>query len=445
MIPIITPTKMAELDAAAAPLMQRLIDRAGRATAKSVLAMLGGSYGRRVLIVAGPGNNGSDGRRAAHHLSRRGVRVEIIGPSDRIRTNPDLVVDAAFGTGLRRPYRFPSVDAATPVLAVDIPSGVDGLTGELHGKPTKATRTITFAALKPGLVLEPGRSFCGEVKVAEIGLGIGAPNCGVVEACDVASVLPQRLADSHKWLSAIRIVGGSTSMQGAATLAASAAQRAGAGLVQLAMPGSTGGGPVETVGHALGVSGWGAEAIADTARLQVMLIGSGLGRDDLESTKLALTVELPLVVDGDALLPETLVSLKSRTAATVLTPHEGEWRRLGGSTSVDRIAATKEFAQQTGAVIVRKGPTTVVADPGGDVRVIADGSPVLATAGTGDVLAGIIAGLMAQNTPAFDAAWAGVWLHAAAGNLAGLGAVAGDLPDLLQAVLVALRDHETVP
>ncbi len=356
-----------------------------------------------------------------------------------------------------------------PVLAVDIPSGVDGLSGELLGRPVAATATVTFAALKPGLVLEPGRSFSGVVSVADIGLDVGAAAAGVVERSDVAAVLPRRASDAHKWRSALRVIGGSASMPGAASLAASAALRAGAGLVQLATPGSAEPGaspsvvrPTEAVGRPLPASRWGSQATAGSERLRAILAGPGLGRghaacepgpsgesgDAGVAGELAAVCEvgLPLVLDGDALQPGILDRVAARKAPTVLTPHEGEWRRLGGSADPDRLSAVRDLARSCGAVVVRKGPSTVVAAPDGRVRVVADGSPVLATAGTGDVLAGAIVGLIAQGADAFDAAWAGAWLHAAAGNAGGPGTLAGDLPALLASEAAAVsEDAEASP
>ena len=190
--------------------------------------LLGGTYGRRVAIIAGKGNNGADGRAAATRLERRGVRCVVLDPD--IATLPievDLVFDAAYGTGLSRPYDFPAVPDGVPVLAVDIPSGVDGLTGARLGSPVAADRTITFAALKPGLLLEPGRELSGEVVIADIGLDTSDATIDLVEGSDVADWLPVPAATVHKWHHAIRIIGGSSTMTGAPRLAARSAQRLG--------------------------------------------------------------------------------------------------------------------------------------------------------------------------------------------------------------------------
>ncbi len=446
MIPVVTPAEMAAIDAAAPEPVEELIDRAARAVALEAVRMLGGTYGRRVVVVAGPGNNGADGRVAAGHLARRGVRVrvhDVVSAPQEIR-DVDVVIDAAFGTGLSRPYDFPAVGPGVRVLAVDIPSGVDGLTGELVGRPVVADRTITFAALKPGLVLEPGRSHCGVVTVADIGLDVVRASASVVEHEDLAGWIPPRPADDHKWRTAVRVIGGSVGMEGAAHLAASAAQRAGAGLVQLACPGgSTSGGPVEAVGHPLPTMGWGAEAAANVERLSAVLIGPGLGRDDPVSIDSVLAVDLPLVIDGDALVPELAETLRQRSASTVLTPHDGEWRRLGADTGPDRMEATRAMARETGAAVVRKGPTTVVAAPTGEVRIITAGTAALATAGTGDVLAGLVVGLLARGVTAFDAASAAVQLHAEAAALHPAGLVAGDLLNRLPQVLARIGEAPT--
>lgn len=405
--------------------------------------MLGGVYGRRVAIVAGPGNNGADGRVGARHLNRRGVRAHVVDVADTptIIDGVDLVIDAAFGTGLSRSYSFPRVAPEVAILAVDIPSGVDGLTGELVGAPVFADRTITFAALKPGLLLEPGRSHCGDVLVADIGLDVSRATVFVTEHADLVAWVPTRPADDHKWRTAVRVIGGSLGMEGAGYLAAAAAQRVGAGLVQLASPGgAAGAGPAEAVGHRLPATGWGPAAAGNIDRLHAILLGPGLGRDDLASVHDILAVDLPVVVDGDALVPEIMTMLPTRTPATVLTPHDGEWRRLGGDPSNDRIAATVDMARSTRAVVVRKGPTTIVASPDGQARVVTAGSAALATAGTGDVLAGLVVGLLAQGIDAFDAATAAVQIHAEAGALDPVGLVAHDLVDRLPHVLARISE-----
>jgi ADP-dependent NAD(P)H-hydrate dehydratase / NAD(P)H-hydrate epimerase len=435
---------MAEVDAAAPESTAELIDRAARAVARVAVRMLGGTYGRRVVVLVGPGNNGADGRVAADHLRRRGVRCQVVHVGDASPVLPaaDLVIDAAFGTGLSRPYFAPEIVAGTPVLAVDIPSGIDGLTGELLGHPLSAERTVTFVALKPGLVLEPGRSIAGVVEVADIGLDPGSVDTHAVTDSDVAALLQDRPTDDHKWLSGVRIIGGSPGMTGAAALAARAAQRSGAGIVQLAMPGARGDeGPIEAVGHPLPAKDWAEAAFAPLdGRIRAVLIGPGLGSLPPDASALAAAIECPLVIDGDALQPSIVARLGARSAFTVLTPHDGEWKRIGGSDEADRLAATRAFAVAHQVTVVRKGPTTVVAAADGHVRVITSGSPALASAGTGDVLAGCIVALLARGHEGLDAATVAAHVHGSAGTALGPGLVASEVADRLAVEFSALRD-----
>ncbi|MEZ5245907.1 MAG: NAD(P)H-hydrate dehydratase [Acidimicrobiales bacterium] len=436
---------MTEIDAAAADRIDDLIDRAGRAVARSAIRMLGGSYGRRVVVLAGPGNNGADGRVAAHHLERRGVRVTVVDALTAPSALPaaDLVVDAAFGNGLSRDYVAPAVAPFTPVLAVDIPSGVDGLTGRCLGAPLRADRTVTFQALAPGLVLEPGRDLAGSVEVVDIGLALGDVSVHVVEPSDVGALLTRRPVDDHKWRSGVRVVGGSPGMTGAAWLAARSAQRCGAGIVQLSMPGARGDeGPIESVAVPLPLDGWADAAFATIEeRVCAVLVGPGLGPVGGVELMAACGLDQPVVFDGDALRPELVTMLADRAAATVLTPHDGEWRRLGGSDDADRIGATRAFAQAHQVTVVRKGPTTIVAAPDGSARVIVSGTAALATAGTGDVLAGAIVALLARGHSGPDAATIAAHVHGVAGARLGPGLVASEVADLLPAVIADLGAH----
>jgi len=445
-IPILTPDEMAAVDAAARAPVEVLIERAGAAVAREALDLLGGGYGRRVVVLAGKGNNGADGRSAAVWLRRRGVRVEVVDAVDAPARLPDadLVVDAAYGTGFRGEYTAPDV-GDTPVLAVDIPSGVDGATGEEHGRVLPAARTVAIAALKPGLVLEPGRSRAGQLVVADIGLDLGEPSASVVEAHDVRDWLPSRATASHKWQASVLVVAGSAGMTGAGCLAAAAAQRAGAGMVRLGSPGVADdpGRPVEAVGLALPAAGWTEVVLEAAPRFQALVIGPGLGVG--ASTQAAVrdvvaAAGLPLLIDGDALtaLGRDVASvLGERRTPTVLTPHDGEYERLTGARPrPDRLDAAQRLATETGAVVLLKGPSTVVAAPDGRVRMVTSGDARLATAGTGDVLSGIIGALLARGLPPLEAAAAGAWLHARAGVLGpSVGLVASDLIDDLPAVL----------
>jgi len=451
MLPVLTPDEMAAVDAAAPEPVEVLIGRAGAALAREALALLGGAYGRRVVVVAGKGNNGNDGRDAARRLERRGVRVQVIAAPDAPPVLPacDLVIDAAYGTGFRGEYFAPD-PAGAPVLAVDIPSGADGLTGQVGGRPVAATRTVTFAALKPGLLFHPGRALAGAVAVADIGLDVSGARGGVVEAADVAGWVPARPPDAHKWRAAVMVAAGSPGMTGAAHLAARSAYRAGAGMVRVATPGleSDPALPTEAVGIAVPAAGWDAVVIDELARMGALVLGPGLGRGAPAVAAihhLAGSAPVPLVVDGDGLSAlgtqvGDILARRDPDAAAVLTPHDGEFARLAGDPpGPDRIAAARGLAGAVGAIVLLKGPTTTVAHPDGRVRLNVAEDARLATAGTGDVLSGVIGSLLAQGVDAFDAAAAGAWLHArAAQEGPARGLVASDVVEGLPAALAAV-------
>ena len=427
-----------------------LIERAGSAVARMAREMLGGTYGRTVNVIAGKGNNGADGRAAARSLAERGVRIRLFDAADCPPRLPaaDLVIDAAYGTGFHGEWRAPRVGAA-PVLAVDVPSGVNGLTGEAGRGVLPADRTVTFAALKPGLLLGAGRGLAGDVEVVDIGLDTSRARAGLVELADVAGWWRPRPPTAHKWSRAVRVVAGSPGMTGAAHLAAGAAQRAGSGMVSLSSPGVEPSAPPEIVCRRLPAFDWSSAVLADLHRYHALVIGPGLAREEFTVDAVRATVagaKLPVVVDGDGLFamawnPQGAATLlRRREDPTVLTPHDGEFGLLAGTRpGADRFAAARRLAADTGAVVVLKGPATVVAEPGGEVRVIASGDARLATAGTGDVLAGIIGALLATGMPAFDAAAAAPWIHAEAARLgAPTGMVASDLLDAIPAVLERL-------
>jgi ADP-dependent NAD(P)H-hydrate dehydratase / NAD(P)H-hydrate epimerase len=447
-LPVVTPEEMRAVDAAAPEPVEVLVERAGAAVARAAVDLLGGTYGRRVMVVAGKGNNGADGRAAAARLARRGVRVEVVdaaGVPDRLPA-ADLVVDAAYGTGFRGAWDAPDPGGA-PVLAVDVPSGVDGLTGEVGGRAMAAVRTVTFAALKPGLLFGDGPRLAGEVQVADIGLDVSAAGAHLVEGADVAAWLPGRPRSTHKWKAAVWVLAGSPGMTGAAHLAARSAQRAGAGYVRLGSPGLDDDPlrPTEAVGRALPAEGFAGDVLDDLDRFGALAAGPGLGLAEATVAGVRDVVAgaaVPVVVDGDGLSalaaaggPKAVLS--GRSAATVLTPHDGEFARLAGAPpGADRVDAARRLAARLGATVLLKGSTTVVADPGGTVLLTATGDARLATAGTGDVLTGVVAALLAQGLPPSRAAAAGAWLHGRAGALGfRRGLVAGDLVDLLPAVL----------
>ncbi len=418
---------MAAVDAAAPEPVDVLIDRAGAAVARTALQLLGGGYGRRVVVVAGKGNNGADGRAAATRLRRRGVVTEVIDATAVPRDLPvaDLVVDAAYGTGFRGEYRAPDA-AGAPILAVDVPSGVDGLTGEIHGEPDHALVTVTFAALKPGLLLHPGRSLAGEVVLAPIGLDCSSAAAGLVEVDDVTAWTPARAADAHKWRGCSagrgRLAGhdrrGSSGCRRGPTSRARACCASRRRVCSTTPPVPPRPSAVEAPRH-----GWAPAVLATVDRAGAAVVGPGLGRHDAdvgEIRRVVTEIPIPLVVDGDglsALDVDAAALIGKRTAPTVLTPHDGEAERLlGRRPGPDRLGEARELAATMGAVVLLKGPTTVVADPAGEARFVTTGDARLATAGTGDVLAGIISALLARGASALDAAAAGAWLHGRAGE-----------------------------
>ncbi|HYI61371.1 MAG TPA: NAD(P)H-hydrate dehydratase [Acidimicrobiales bacterium] len=493
MIPVVTPEEMGAIDAAAPEPVEVLVERAGAAVARAALDLLGGAYGRRVVVVAGPGNNGADGRAAAVRLRRRGVRVAVLDAGDLPPTLPlaDLLIDAAYGTGYRhrgdgRGWAPPPAPEGAAVLAVDIPSGVDGLSGRAAGHPWAAARTVTFAALKPGLVLGAGPGLAGEVTVADIGLDVSTATAHVVEDADVVAWLPAPARDTHKWRAACWIVAGSPGMTGAAHLAAAGAQRAGAGYVRLSTPGlaDAPGAPTEVVAVPLPDGGWAAAVLDDVDRIRALGVGPGLGTGEATAEQVRALVGAvdrpPVVVDGDGLtaLAGDVDGALTRGPGpcpgdgrrggrgeggdghptVVLTPHDGELARLGGDPSApDRLAEVRALAARRGAVVLAKGAPTVVADPGGRVLVATTGDARLATAGTGDVLTGAIAALLAQGLDPTEAAAAGAHLHGRAGALAAAaragaprarqepvpcrrGLVAGDVAAHLPAALALLPE-----
>ncbi len=459
MIPVVTPAEMDDVDRGASQPVEVLIGRAGAATASAAVRLLGGGYGRRVVVVAGSGNNGADGRAAAARLGARGARVCVVDPSEPSLPPADLVVDAAYGTGLSRAYT-PADPGRAPVLAVDIPSGVNGATGEIPdgGGALVAQETVTFGALKPGLLLGAGPAHTGAVTVAGIGLAdraARAATCWLVTDDDVAARLPPRPPSGHKWQTAVGVVSGSPGMTGAPWLVSRAAMRAGAGYVRLGIPGVDPGRaglpPGEAVGVALPAEEWAGAAVEAVERCRAVVVGPGLGRParpgpDTQVGRFLAGSDLPAVVDADGLnslgslaAVAAVAGARGRSAPLVLTPHEGEWSRLaGGPPGADRLAAVRDAARATAAVVALKGSVTVVAAPDGRTLVAGAGSPRLATAGTGDVLSGIIGAFLARGVPAFEAAALAAHVHGRAGAAGPAeGLLASDLPELVSAWLSA--------
>ncbi|HEV7886531.1 MAG TPA: NAD(P)H-hydrate dehydratase [Acidimicrobiales bacterium] len=427
MIPVLTVEEMRAVDRAAPEPVAVLIERAGAAVARAGLDLLGSAYGMRAVVVAGPGNNGADGRVAARLLERRGVRVQVVEASSAagaVLPACDLVIDAAYGTGFRGSYDPPDPGFAL-VLAVDIPTG--GV--------VQADATVTFAALKPVHLYDPEP--CGVIEVADIGLDVSGARAWLVEDDDVRLGLPRRGRDGHKWESAVFVAAGSAGMMGAPLLVARGAMRAGSGYGRVGVPGSEASAwppGNEAVAVSLPASGWADSVLAELERCRALVVGPGLGRSD-EAAKnvqrLVAESPVPVVVDADG-----LNALGERPSIgrddVVLTPHEGEFKRLGGELGEDRLAAVRALASETGACVLLKGSTTTVAAPDGRVLFAAAGRPSLATAGTGDVLAGVISAFAARGLDVFEAAAFAAHAH---GRAAGLGLreglVAGDLPDLV--------------
>lgn len=438
MLPVVRIAEMQAVDAEAPEPVDVLVDRAGAAVARAALDLLGGAYGRRTVVVAGPGNNGADGRVAAARLARRGVRTTVFDVADAPPVLPeaDLVIDAAFGTGISRAYDAPDPGAAL-VLAVDIPSGIHGDTGRAVGRPMRADLTVTFAGLKPGLLLGDGPAHTGAVRIADIGLDVSRATIHLVDDASAAARWPRRRRGAHKWHQAVLVVAGSPGMTGAASMAAEAAQRAGAGMVRLVSPGvgHAPDAPREVVTVLVDEAGWADALVDDPGKVHAAAVGPGLGtsmatRHQIRTLLAGLRV--PVVVDGDgltALGADAAAVLAQRRAPTVLTPHDGEFARLAGAPpGDDRIADVRALAQATGAVVLLKGPTTVVAGPDGRVRLARAGDERLATAGTGDVLTGIVAALLAGGLDPLDAAAVGAHVHGLAGRTAPApGAVASDV------------------
>jgi ADP-dependent NAD(P)H-hydrate dehydratase / NAD(P)H-hydrate epimerase len=465
-IPVLTPVEMAEVDRNAGEPVEVLIERAGFAVARAALQMIHGGYGRRVVVVAGRGNNGADGRAAARYLARRGAAVTVVdaaGLGGEGRLGPaDLVIDAAYGTGLSRPYTPPDPGPA-PVLAVDIPSGLSGLTGlPIDGSDggrdgrdlasaVRAQRTVTFAAYKAGLLLGLGPEQAGAVEMVDIGLGPlveAACSTWLVTDADVAEHWPARGLNAHKWQSAVQVVAGSPGMYGAPWLVGRGALRSGAGYARIGVPGAPPGGglpPGEQVALELPAEGWASVAAAGLNRVKALVVGPGLGErvagspgPRSEVARLLAASPVPTVVDADGLralsdLDSVTEVVRSRGTPTVLTPHEGEYSRLvGRPPGEDRIADVRAVAARTGAVVLLKGSLTVVAHPDGRVLLVNAGSARLATAGTGDVLSGAIGAFLARGLPALEAAAFAAHAHGRAASFGPAeGLVASDLPDLI--------------
>jgi NAD(P)H-hydrate epimerase len=459
---VLTRDEMRAADAAALADVshETLVRRAGTAVGVAALGMLGGAYGRRVIVVAGKGSNGADGRVAAALLERRGARVQVVEAETVGGGAPlppcDLVIDGAYGTGFRGSYDAPGVPEGAAVLAIDIPSGVDADTGEAPGDAVRADRTVTFAALKPGLLQGAGPARGGTVEVADIGIGFPTPQAALVEDADVVASVPARVRGVNKWTTAVGVAAGSAGMEGAAVLCTRGAMAAGSGMIRLGSPGDpTTAWPTEVVRMRLPAEGWSGAFLEAAAKCKAIVIGPGLGTGDAVAEEIRAVVAnapVPLVIDADALTAlgdssSARTLLDKRSAPSILTPHDGEYARVAGSPpGEDRLAAARRLAEAVGAVVLLKGPLTAVARPGGgatDVLLSDAGGPALATAGSGDVLSGIIGAFLARGVGAQEAAALAAHVHGRAASLGPAeGLVAGDLPGLVARFLSGRRSDD---
>lgn len=456
---VINPRQMRVIDAEAMSAglpLDVLVQRAGTEVARVARRMMGGVYGRTVVLVAGKGSNGADGRVAGRLLADLGVRVHVLDAEKMPLRIPrcDLIIDAAYGTGFRGEWNPPS-SRGIPVLAVDIPSGLDGLTGRAGPHVWKAEQTVTFVALKPGLLFGQGPALSGEIEVVDIGISlgmrsgrrtdVGSVDAHQVEESDVARWLPARPVSAHKWNASVFALAGSETMMGAAHLVSRAAMRMGAGIVHLATPGISGDPslPIEIVRRSLPSHAWASEVLGDFERFQSAAVGPGLGRDDdvaSQTRQVIASSHLPMVIDGDGLYCVAWGGqgardiVRSRSGATIVTPHDGEYTMLlGDRPSPDRLASARRLAIDLNCVCLLKGPTTVVAEPSGEALIVSNADQRLATAGSGDVLAGMIAALLARGVQPFHAAAAAAWIHGKAASLYEYeeGLIASDLIDLI--------------
>jgi hydroxyethylthiazole kinase-like uncharacterized protein yjeF len=478
---LLTPRQMAEADRAAIaggiPGIE-LMENAGRKVADAISRRW---PPRPAIVLCGPGNNGGDGFIAARLLAERGwpVRLALLGAVPALRgdaaqaaarwpgkvellepatlDDAALAVDGIFGAGLARPVEGIAravieriTERRLPVVAIDVPSGVDGASGEVRGCAPQAALTVTFFRKKPGHLLLPGRSYCGEAVLEQIGIpdtvldGI-RPDLAENDPAWWVAAYSRPGLEAHKYTRGHAVVAGGAVMTGAGRLAARAAARIGAGLVTLAAPEAAfaiyAAALTGVIVHPVAGPDDFRALLADQRR-NAALIGPGAGVGDETRAKVLaiLGAGKQAVLDADALTsfaadPETL--FRGISAPCVMTPHAGEFARLFDPAG-SKTERARRAARQSGAVILLKGADTVIAAPDGRVAVNANAPPHLATAGSGDVLAGMVLGLLAQGMEPFAAAAAAVWIHGAAASRFGLGLVAEDLIDAVPPVLAAL-------
>lgn len=449
-----------------------LMDRASFGLAMQCCALLRAMRGRvrgaRVVVLAGSGGNGGDALFAGARLAERGCRVDAVLATDRVHApglaallraggwshgvdvaealvqEADLVLDGLVGIGAGGALRPPmdelaalTQDTEALVVAVDVPSGVQADTGIVLGAAVQADLTVTFAALTPGLLTGAGRTHAGATSVVDIGIddafadSVASGSIAVIEERDVAAWLPEPAVDDHKYRrGVVGLAAGSATYPGAGILAARAASSGLAGMVMSLR--DTGIPDIVNVA-----------SVSDATRVTAWTAGSGWDAADGASSELLsslIAADVPLVIDASAtaLLADAgmAASVAGRRAATVLTPHEGEFARFCAAPVADRIAAARAAAAQFDAVVLLKGPGTVIADPRGSVLIDDLGGPELAVAGSGDVLAGLLGATLATGLPALQAAAAATWLHSAAGRLA----AEGGRPVTATALLAAIPD-----
>jgi hydroxyethylthiazole kinase-like uncharacterized protein yjeF len=465
---LLTPADMARADAAAIAAGvpgARLMEAAGRAVAQAIRRRF---RPRPVLVLAGPGNNGGDGYVVARLLDQAGwgVRLAALAPplGDDAATmaarwrgpvvpfcaaevaRAGLVVDAVFGAGLARPVTGVVAEilaaAQGRLVAVDVPSGLDGATGAVRGFAPAAVLTVTFFRLKPGHLLQPGRALCGEVVLADIGLPAAVlPGLGVRSFRNGPALwrLPVPGAADHKYARGHVAVRAGPAMTGAARLAAAAARRAGAGLLTVLAADAASAAVLRGADAGVMVAeGDGAALLAD-GRIGTWIIGPGLPPDAATraAVRAAVTAGRRVVADAGALRAAS-GDPSPLAGCSVLTPHAGEFAAVFGAPGEDRLEAVRVAARRTGAVTLLKGADTIIAAPDGRAAINDNAPAWLATGGTGDVLAGLIAGLLAQGMPDFEAACCACHLHGAAAQRLGPGLLAEDLPGAVPAVLAGL-------
>jgi ADP-dependent NAD(P)H-hydrate dehydratase / NAD(P)H-hydrate epimerase len=453
---LLTPSEMAQADRQAVALgrpVAWLMHNAGRAVARAMRARMPPC---RVLALCGPGNNGGDGYVAARLLAESGwpVAVAALAPptgeaahaaarwhgpvqpfTAHSAARADVAIDAVFGAGLTRDLDAAVSNvlrAARRIVAVDVPSGLDGATGQARGAVAAAELTVSFFRRKPGHLLLPGRTLCGEFLLADIGLPDAALAGVTVNTFHNGPKLwsiPVPQTGGHKYGRGHVTVLGGALMTGAARLAAHAARRGGAGMVTIAAGDAAAlyrGGEAGNI-----VSDRPLDALAQDAK-RVFVCGPGLGAEQARAAlPMLLAAGRAVVADADS-FSAFAGEPDAFRGATVLTPHAGEFARVFGDPGPDRLAAARAAAARTGAVVLLKGADTIVAAPDGRAAINDSAPPWLATAGSGDTLAGLIAALLAQGMPPWDAACAGAWLHGRAGAHAGPHLIAEDLADALR-------------